>query len=106
MMTLENLAGIVVAQRGRGRAGDFKEKIYTHGEIGSIQESGSMFIDQMPYAVDFAIPAGGADYHVFTGADAGFDVGDDAMRRGEVDDCVDCTQFFGGEGDAVFVFLC
>ncbi len=43
----------------------------------------------------FFVPAGGADDHVLAGFDAGFDVGEDAVGSGEVDDGVDVVEFFG-----------
>ena len=51
-----------------------------------------MFLDQPPNALYFVVPASRANYHILARADAGLDVGDDAGRRGEIDDYVDAVQ--------------
>ena len=79
-MALENLSGVVVAQGGGGGAGDVEEEIHADGEICGVEESGLVLLDQCADAIDFVVPAGGADDHVLAGFHAGFDVGEDAVR--------------------------
>ena len=89
VVALENLAGVIVAQGGGGGAGDVEEEIYADGEIGGVEESCSVVLDQVADVVDFFVPAGGADDHILAGFHAGFDVGEDAVGGSEVDDGVD-----------------
>ena len=64
MVTLENLAGVIVVQGGGGGAGNVEKKIHADGEIGGVEEPGSVLLDQISDAVEFVVPARGADDHV------------------------------------------
>src|SRR4029077_8339125 len=51
------------------------------------------------------VPAGGANHNGDSGLDTADDVGDDGVRRGEVDDGIGSLQGSGGEGAAILIFL-
>src|SRR5271166_6093173 len=105
MMTLEDLSRVIVLEgRSRG-AGYVEEQIHAHGEICGVEESGAMLLYQMAHAVEFSVPARGADHHVLAGFHAGFDVRHDAVWRGEVNDGVDAGEFVGCERGAIGVFF-
>ena len=106
VVALENLAGVIVAQGRGGGAGDVEEEIYADGEVCGVEKSGSVAFHQMADALDFLIPTCGADDYVLAGSDAGFDVDEDAVGGGEVDDSVDVAKGFGSQGGTGSVFLC
>lgn len=105
VVALENLARIIVAESGSGGAGNLEEEIYADGEIRAVKESCLVLLDQGADAIDVIVPACGADDHVLSGVDAGFDVGNDRVRRGEVDDGIDVVELFfceRGAGEILF----
>src|SRR5580658_1208533 len=105
VMALENLTGIIVAQGGGGGAGDVEEEIHAYGKIRAIDESGALLRDQGADTIDFRVPAGCAHDHILASFQAGFDVGEDAVRSGEVDNGVDVAEVFRREcsaGDVLF----
>jgi hypothetical protein len=104
-MALENLAGVIVAKSSGSGAGDLEEEIHANGKIRGIDESGTALLDQGADAIDFCVPAGGANHHILAGFHAGFDVGEDAVGSGEVDDGVDVAKVISRERSAGFVFL-
>ena len=53
-----------------------------------------MLLDEIADLVDFVVPAGSADDHILAGLHAGFDISQDAVRGGEVDDGVDVAKLF------------
>src|SRR5208283_6192836 len=64
-----------------------------------------MFLDQTADAVKFPVPAGCAYNHVLAGLHTGFDVGDDRVRGGEVNDDVNVAKLLESErgtGDVFF----
>lgn len=105
VVALENLARVSVLEGSGGGTGDIEEEVHTQGEIAGVDESGLVLLDQMAHAVEFCIPTCRADDHVFSGTGAGFDVGDDAVWSGEVDDGVDGLELFGSERGAGGVFF-
>ena len=106
VVALENLPGIVVAQGGGRGASDVEEEIHAYGEVGGVDESDSVLLDQIADVVKLLMPARSADDHVFAGFYAGSDVVNDAVRGGEIDDGVDVAEPFQGEGGARGVFFC
>ena len=105
VVTLENLARVIVTQSCGGGAGDVEEEIYAYGEVCGVEESGSVVVDQVADVVEIFVPARGADDHVLAGFHAGFDVGEDAGGGGEIDDGVDVVELFWSEGGAGCVFF-
>src|SRR6202030_1230217 len=57
VMTLENLAGVVMAQGGGSGASDVEEKIHPHGKVRSVDESRAVLRDQRFYPVKIFVPA-------------------------------------------------
>ena len=94
VVALENLAGVVVAHGRGGGAGNIEEEIHSDGEVGGVDESRLVPLDEGADAVEVFVPTGGAHDHILAGSGAGFDVGQDDMRCGEVDDGVDVAQVF------------
>ena len=105
VVALEDLAGVAVAQGSGGCLGYIEEKIHTDGKIRSVDESGLVQFDQMANAIDFTVPASRSYDHVYAGYRAGFNVGDHAMGRSEVEDCIDPTKFLGIERGAGVVLF-
>ncbi len=52
VVAFEDLAGVIVAQGCGGGAGDFEEKIHADGEIGGVDESSFVLLDQGADVVD------------------------------------------------------
>lgn len=105
VVAFEYLTGVIVMQGGGGGAGYVEEQIYSDGKVGGVDESGFVLFDQGADVIDFFVPAGGADDHILAGSDAGFDVGEDAVRGAEIDYGVDVVEIFWSEGGAGRVFL-
>src|SRR5579862_2041160 len=97
MMAFKNLSSVIVLKRGCSGPSNIEKEIYTDREIGGINESSVVLLDQCSDAVEFFVPAGGADHHVLARFHAGFDVGQDAMRGREIDHAIKVGKSFGRE---------
>src|SRR5215469_14671702 len=103
VMALEDLTGVLVAEGSCRGAGDVEKQIYADGKIWSVDESGFVLFDQRPNMIDILVPARGADDHVLASFHAGFDVGENAVRRGEVDHAIDLSQRLRPQGGTLDV---
>src|SRR5580698_3181333 len=61
VMTLEDLAGILVLQRGGSGAGNVKKEIHADGKVCRIEKASSVLFHHLPDAREFVVPAGGAN---------------------------------------------
>src|SRR5215468_11394613 len=102
-MAFEDLAGVLMIKRGCCSAGNFVEEIDSNREICSIDEACTVLFDECVYAIGVVVPACGSHDHIFAAVNAGFDMGENAMRCGEVDDGIDCTELLWTEGRAILI---
>jgi hypothetical protein len=58
-------------------------------------------LDQLPDAADLAIPSRSADYDIFSGLNASFNVRKDAGGQSEVDDNIDFGEVFCDQRSSV-----
>ena len=105
MMTLENLARVIVFQRGPSGRGNLEEQVHADGEIRSVKEAGLGRKHHFAQARHLVVPAGGSDDKVLFCADAGFSVGDDRSGRGEVDGHIERGKESGSQGAGIRVFV-
>ncbi len=105
VVAFEDLSAVVALKCCGGGASDVQKEVHADGKIGTVDETGAMVLDQGADAVEFLVPAGRADHHVLAGFDAGFNVGDDAVWCGEIDDRVDAAKGVRSERGSAGVFL-
>src|SRR5690242_14124058 len=77
---------VSIAECRGGGPYDVKEQVYAHGKIGGVEQPDSAALHQIADAWDLAIPPGGSDDHVRLPLRAPFDIAQDGMWCGEVDD--------------------
>src|ERR1700693_190554 len=85
VVPLEDLSGVFMPQGFSCGAGDVEEKIHSYRKVGRVNQSSTVAFDQLSYPTHFSVPSSRADHHVLAGLDAGFDIGDNAGRGGEID---------------------
>ena len=96
-MTFEDLAGVVVLERGGCGLGDFKEQVYANGEVRTVKKTCFGGSDEFPQAGKLVIPTGGADDDVLSSADAGFGVRDDCGGSCEINSGIERGEELGRE---------
>src|ERR1700690_51200 len=103
-MTLIDLAGIALLERGDGLPDEIEEQIYSDGKIRAVEKSDTMLLNQLADAGQFLGPPGGSDHHVLSRGDAGADVFNDAAGGGEIYHRVDRREAILGQRCGVPVF--
>src|SRR5208282_1412958 len=105
MMTLENLARVIVFQSGPRGRDDFEEQVHSNGKIRSVEDAGFGGKHHFAQARHLVVPAGGSDDDVFLSTDTGFGVSDDRRRCGEVYGYVEGSKETGIQGGGASVFV-
>jgi len=104
VVALEDLSGVAVMQGCGGGSRDVEKQIYADRKVCGVHQAGAVGFNQTLDAIYFSVPSGGADDHILAGFGAGFDMVDDAVGRGEIDNYINLAKLFRGEGSALFVF--
>src|SRR5208282_2488165 len=105
MMTLENLARVIVFQGGRAGCDNLEEQVHPDGKIRPVEEARLCGEHHFAQARQLFVPTGGSDDEVLSGEDAGLGVGHDRGGRGEVDGHVEGGKESGTEGRGISVFV-
>ena len=109
VMPLEDLSRVVVTQRCSGGPRDVKKQIYSYRKICPVNESGTLVLDELFYAIYFFVPSCGPNDHILARFDASLDMSDNAVGSGEINDHINVAQLvrikrssssiFGGPSD-------
>ena len=82
---------------------NLEKEVYAIGEIRAEDKPRARSFNQRADALHLVVPAGGADHHRLAVADHRFDIRQNGVRRGEVDDDISRAKVLGGQPRRIFI---
>ena len=103
-MPLDDARRVPALDGRRGGARDLKKDVHANGKIRGVNKSSARLFHGLADLRQGSVPAGSSHHHVLAFSEASLNIGQDALRRGEVNYNVSRPQIRRGERSRISVF--